>query len=261
MTGKDDLPAPSCSTATAQKISTAWVDRLDDRDGQNRHRRHVWSAGELIGWRLTDTTIVYDTSTGLWHERQSRALPRSCLTAWNVARSTVLGGRVLGGHISARALLGRSDVCDEDGDEMIMRVRTPPVSAFPGRIGMNRLLSRHGAGRGAGARGRYRTPIPRSRCGSADAEPGGRPARRSSANRASTAGNGLESPRHAFAGDDVRVHVLGCGCGNPGRVVGWDCIAAVSDNLLTSPHRRKLCLKAGTSRVCGSGGFRGSLRF
>lgn len=128
---------------TPQKISTAWVDRLVDLEADKTAivaMSWVERGRALIGWRLTDTTIVYDTSTGLWHERQSRR-DTGLLTAWNVARSTVLGGKVLGGHISRPKLYWVDpDVGDEDGDEMIMRVRTPPVSAFPGRIEMNRLF-------------------------------------------------------------------------------------------------------------------------
>lgn len=127
---------------TPSKISTAWVDRLVDLETDKTAivaMSWVERGRAFIGWRLSSTTIVYDTSTGLWHERQSRD-GTGLLTAWNVARCTVLGGRVLGGHVSLPVLYWVDpDVYDDDGDEMIMRVRPPVISAYPGRIEMNNL--------------------------------------------------------------------------------------------------------------------------
>ena len=104
-------------------VATSWVER----------------AHAFIGWRLEDTTVVYDTSTGLWHERQSRD-PYGNLTAWRVGLTTGLGGRVLAGHVSLPKLYWLDpDTEDEDGDELIMRPVLPPLSAYPGRVEINRV--------------------------------------------------------------------------------------------------------------------------
>lgn len=141
---------------TPRKISTAWIDRIVDQvDEKEAITAHSWveRGRGFIAWRLSSTTVVYDTSTGLWHERQSRD-QYGDLTAWNVGYSTVLGGRAVGGHVSSPKLYWiDSDTYDDDGDEMIMRVRTPPLSAFPGRIEINRaaLDMVPGVGLGSGS--------------------------------------------------------------------------------------------------------------
>lgn len=125
---------------TPTKISTAWIDRIIDQEADKTAiMAFSWveRGRGFLAFRLSSTTVVYDTSTGLWHERQSRNSTGD-LTAWHVGTTAVLGGRVLGGHVSSPTLYWIDpDVTDEDGDEMIMRVRTPPASSFPGRMEMN----------------------------------------------------------------------------------------------------------------------------
>ena len=88
----------------------------------------------MIGFRLSNTTLVFDTSTKLWHERQSRDANGE-LTAWRVGLTTVLGGRVLAGHAIEASLYWIDPECEDDaGEDMILRVRTPPLNAFPGRL-------------------------------------------------------------------------------------------------------------------------------
>lgn len=127
---------------TPQKISTAWIDRKVDLVADKTSitaMSWVERGRAFLAWRLTDTTIVYDTSTGQWHERKSRDAYGN-ETAWNIGTTAVLGGRVAGGHISAPSLYWIDpDVRDEDGNEMVMRVRSPPLSAYPGRIEVDRL--------------------------------------------------------------------------------------------------------------------------
>jgi len=127
---------------TPTKISTAFVDRkvdaVSDKTGIVASS-WVERGRAFLAWRLEDTTIVYDTSTGQWHERKSRDSVGDP-TAWHVGRTTVLGGRVIGGHVTSPKLYWVDpDVFDDDGDEMIMVVQAPPLSGFPGRIEVNRL--------------------------------------------------------------------------------------------------------------------------
>lgn len=127
---------------TVAKISTPWVDRLIDQEAdKSAIQATSWidRGRSFLAWRLTDTTIVYDASTGLWHENRSRDVNGN-LTAWNIASSTVLEGRVLAGHATEPKLYWLDhNTYDDDGDELIMRVRTPPLHAHPGRIELSRL--------------------------------------------------------------------------------------------------------------------------
>lgn len=141
---------------TPRKISNAWVDTLIDKEPDKTAivaTSWVERGRAFVAWRLSSTTIVYDTSTGLWHERQSRDAYGN-LTAWNVGLCTVLGGRVVGAHVSEPVLYWVDpDICDEDGSEMIWRVRTPPLNAFPGRVEAHRVYLDMvpGVGLGSGA--------------------------------------------------------------------------------------------------------------
>lgn len=98
----------------------------------------VLSGQGFIAFRLPTTTLVYNTTTGRWHERQSRfgGLP----TTWRVSHCAVIAGRVLAGDAASPKLYWLDpNSYDEDENEITMTVRTPPVHAFPDRIEMNHL--------------------------------------------------------------------------------------------------------------------------
>jgi len=127
---------------TANKISTPWIDSLFEsvEDYASIVATSWIERGRgMISWRLTDRTVVYDTSSGLWHERQSRdaaGLP----TAWRVSLATGLGSRVLVGDAATANLYWLDpDVEDDAGAEMVMTIRTPPAAGFPGRLEMSAL--------------------------------------------------------------------------------------------------------------------------
>lgn len=125
-----------------RKISTAWIDRkVEDVAAKADIVATSWvSRGYgFVCWRLPDTTLVYNTTTGVWHERQSRNAKGEA-TTWRVGLTTVLGGRVLCGDATSPTLYWLDeDTADEDGREMVVTVRTPPANAFPGQIEVNRL--------------------------------------------------------------------------------------------------------------------------
>lgn len=127
---------------TPQKISTGFIDRIVDQvsdKGIIIATSWVERGRAMISWRLPTTTIVYDTSTGLWHERRSRSSTGS-ETTWRVGLTTVVNGRVVAGDAERPELYWLDpDVEDEAGDEMVMIVRTPPMHAFPGRIECNQV--------------------------------------------------------------------------------------------------------------------------
>jgi len=125
-----------------QKISTPWIDRMlhEVSDRQSVIAMSWIERGHgMIGWRLPTTTVVYDTSTRLWHERKSRT-SAGLATTWRVGAMAGLAGRVLAGDATlARLYWIDPETADEDGEEMVVTVRTPPASAFPGRLEVNHL--------------------------------------------------------------------------------------------------------------------------
>lgn len=127
---------------TPQKISTAYIDRIVDQVADKSGiiaSSWVERGRAMIAWRLPDTTIVYDTSTSLWHERRSRSSTGGEAT-WRVGLTTVVNGRVVAGDADRPELYWlEPDVEDEAGDEMIMIIRTPPLHAFPGRVECNHV--------------------------------------------------------------------------------------------------------------------------
>lgn len=125
-----------------RKISTNYVDRaLGAVADKTSTVATSWVAdGQgFISFRLPTTTLVYNTSTGVWHERQSRDELGNAVT-WRASLATVLDGRALVGDATLPLLywLDR-DTATEAGGEMVMTCRTPPVHAFPGRAEINRL--------------------------------------------------------------------------------------------------------------------------
>jgi len=127
---------------TPQKISTAYIDRIVDQVADKSSivaTSWVERGRAFISWRLPDTTIVFDTSTRLWHERRSRS-PLGAETTWRVGLATVMNGRVLAGDADTPNLYWLDpDVQTEAGAELVMVLRTPPLHAFPGRIECNHL--------------------------------------------------------------------------------------------------------------------------
>ena len=101
---------------------------------------YVNASGEsFVRWRLPSTTWVYCTNTGLWHEEASRDPLGNNITN-NVAHLATLGLRTVGGHASEPQLYWVSDdYTDDDGDELVVTVQTPPAHASPERLTMDAL--------------------------------------------------------------------------------------------------------------------------
>lgn len=127
---------------TPAKISSEFVDRIiDEVADKSTIVATAWveRGRSFIAFRLPKTTLVYDTSTGLWHERRSRS-PTGAETTWRVGLATVLGGRVIAGDATRPKLYWLDPTLeDEAGDELVMVLRTPPLHAFPGRIECNHI--------------------------------------------------------------------------------------------------------------------------
>lgn len=128
--------------ATPRKVSSTNEDRMiaavPDKSSIVASS-YVMGGQGFITFALPGTTLVYNTGTQRWHERQSRT-PAGAATAWRVGTFAVMGGRVLAGHKSEPKLYWMDqDTYDEDGDELVMMMRTPPIHAFPDAIEMNGL--------------------------------------------------------------------------------------------------------------------------
>lgn len=118
---------------TPRKISTFSVDRdFKSVDDPNEITACAWSSNghSYIAWTLPGvTTWVYDTATGLWHERNSYGLAH-----WKVRATAVLGNRVVAGDRTTPDLYFIDDSGDEDGDALVMRLQMPPAHRFPQRL-------------------------------------------------------------------------------------------------------------------------------
>lgn len=125
-----------------RKVSSLWVDRLIEAEADPLAivaTSWVSRGHGFVSFRLTSTTVVYDTTTGEWHERQSRTT-KGAATAWRVSLATVLAGRTLVGDATSPKIYWLDeDTADEDGEEMVLTCRTPIANAFPERMEMDRL--------------------------------------------------------------------------------------------------------------------------
>jgi len=91
-----------------------------------------------MAWTIPGvTTWVYDTATSQWHERQSKGKSH-----WNIGTTMVLGNRVIGGHRDSPDIYWIDpDAQDEDGDELIMTLQTPPIHAYPDQMELNAIYA------------------------------------------------------------------------------------------------------------------------
>lgn len=93
-------------------------------------------------------TWAYDATTGLWHERQSYGLSR-----WRGEGFVYINGtRAIGDYSSGVLYQLDPDTYDEAGNPLLWQVRTPPIHAYPNRLGFNRLFldTVPGSGRNTG---------------------------------------------------------------------------------------------------------------
>lgn len=134
--GDNEGPAIwALSGNNTQKVSTKAIDQVLQRlliaDLQNIHAWSYAQSGHyFVGFVLPDTTFVYDTSTGRWHERQSRITNNgvdfitttcrisSCVSAYG----EIFVGDLLDGRIGKLD----PDVYTEYGSLIVRPVATQP---------------------------------------------------------------------------------------------------------------------------------------
>lgn len=90
----------------------------------------------IIAWTIPGvTTWEYNTSTGLWNERQSHNS-----STWNVSTTAMFGNRLIAGDKDTGTLtLLQDGVGVEGGNPLVMTVQTPPLHAYPDRVELNAL--------------------------------------------------------------------------------------------------------------------------
>lgn len=127
---------------TPRKISSLYVDRLLEQvaDPSGITAYGYVSRGQgFLAWRLPETTLVYSTTANVWSERKSRT-DRQDATTWRPSYACALGGRTLLGDATLpRAYWLDEDTATDDGDEMVMTVRLPPMHRTPGRTIIDQL--------------------------------------------------------------------------------------------------------------------------
>lgn len=123
---------------TPRRISTHAMERIiADEPTQSGITATSWTReGHTFAcFSGSSFSICYDLTTGLWHERKSYGLDR-----WRVSCVTEFAGNLIAGDYNAPNIYTMSpDVHDENGDELVWSIQTPPVHAYPSRVRVNRL--------------------------------------------------------------------------------------------------------------------------
>jgi hypothetical protein len=85
----------------------------------------------------TNFTKIWDASTGLWHDRKSKASER-----WRAEAYATLAGKHIVGESGSGTRLFEidKDTFDEGGDDLVLTVRTPLYHDFPNRPIMDSLF-------------------------------------------------------------------------------------------------------------------------
>ncbi|MDE2440124.1 MAG: hypothetical protein KGP14_03795 [Betaproteobacteria bacterium] len=121
----------------AVSISTPYVDRLIATEtNQAGITGTAWTERGHGFCMLSGTnwSVVYDTKTGLWHDRQSNG-GRSI-----IGKTLAFGGQIIAGDATQGILYVLApDAHDENGAPLVCTVQTPPVAGFPARLEVNEI--------------------------------------------------------------------------------------------------------------------------
>ncbi|MBK28604.1 MAG: hypothetical protein CMO77_07195 [Verrucomicrobiales bacterium] len=131
-----------------QKISTEGIDfllgELNTTDLENIVGFSYSERGaSFVGFNLVETTIVYDTSTGRWHERKSRIYDSygyPAEVAWRASHVVRAYQRTLvGDRLSGKIGYADLDVYDEYGEEILRYVVTQPLENETNGFSISRI--------------------------------------------------------------------------------------------------------------------------
>jgi hypothetical protein len=159
-------------------------------------------------------TWQYNTTTQRWFERQSYGMPN-----WRARHSAPLGGNWIVGDQSAGVLYRIDpDTFDENGQPMVMTLRSAPVHAWPNRICVDRLLLNFVTGVGLNSTDEHESD---PQIGMRFSDDGGR-----------SWSNQLTRSLGAEGAYETRVTFDGLGCtGRQGRIWELQCSAPVVRSL------------------------------
>jgi hypothetical protein len=109
-----------------RKISTEALDALiRDDAAQSDITATAWASGGHGFYCITGSTWswVFDTSTGLWHERETYGASR-----WAVSQVVDFNGRLIAGTRTGSTLYSMSDAVNVEGsDPLVMTIQSSPV--------------------------------------------------------------------------------------------------------------------------------------
>lgn len=123
----------------SRKISNDALDEIIRNDpNQGAIEGTAWSTQGHGFYALsgTDWTWVFDTATGLWHERETYGQAR-----WDIVHVVDFAGMLIGGSRSDGALVTMDATAHSDGDDpIVMTLQTSPAEAFPDQLEFNEVF-------------------------------------------------------------------------------------------------------------------------
>lgn len=118
---------------TPTKISTPDLDRLIEKVSDKTTIDVTVGVTSGHGWvAITAPTFtwVYETQTGLWHERKSYLMPN-----WRaVCSASAFGGWVVGDRVTGQVWMLDVNAHKEGLEPLVMSVFSQPASGFPNRV-------------------------------------------------------------------------------------------------------------------------------
>lgn len=136
----------------ARRISTHDVERsIEDLADKSTIRATSWTKDGHTFYCIScpEWTWIYDTTTGLWHSRESYQA-----TSWLVSKVVEFDGKLIAGDRSTGTLYEMSATFgDEAGSPLVVDITLPPVHSYPSRITVHSVHMdvEKGVGLGQGA--------------------------------------------------------------------------------------------------------------
>lgn len=103
----------------------------------NQFKSAAWAYEGRFFYALTceSWTKVYDSKTGFWHDRKSYGLSH-----WRITTVVPFANKLIAGdHANGQLYSMGADINTEAGEHLVHELITPPVHAFPYKIGVNAL--------------------------------------------------------------------------------------------------------------------------
>lgn len=114
---------------TGTKISTSEVDRLVESASPTEIRAFAWTEDGHSFYCISgdDFSMVWDSTTGQWHQRESYGIER-----WRPSCHAQIGQTHIFGDYATNLLYrSNKDAYSEVGNPIVWRIVTPPVHMFP----------------------------------------------------------------------------------------------------------------------------------